>query len=85
MWDRVALDDHIIGLLAQRVLNTSTRSQNRATRIAAERGHNRQARHAYAGPAPPVRCDDEPPAFLTRLHHRRANSLTRTAARVDVP
>ena len=46
-------------------LRTSTRSQNRATRIAAERGHNRQARHAYAGPAPPVRCDDEPPAFLT--------------------
>lgn len=49
----------------------STRSQNRASRIAAERQHNRQARQAahrqpqraYSGPAPPGVSDDQPPPF----------------------
>jgi Domain of unknown function (DUF222) len=44
---------------------TTTRAENRAHRIAAERQHNRQARLAaqvaQTGPAPPV--DDEPPPF----------------------
>jgi hypothetical protein len=52
-------------------LRTSTRAQNRARRIAAERRHNRQARRAegqqcqgaYFGPAPPGDSDDEPPPF----------------------
>jgi hypothetical protein len=52
-------------------LRTSTRAQNRAHRIAAERRHNRQARQAerrqrqaaYFGPAPPGDSDDEPPPF----------------------
>jgi hypothetical protein len=46
-----------------------TRAQDRATRIATERRHNRQARLAarraehstYVGPAPPA--DDDPPPF----------------------
>ena len=38
-----------------------TRAQNRASRIATERNHNRQARQAqHTGPAPPP---DEPPPF----------------------
>ncbi|MGD1172073.1 HNH endonuclease signature motif containing protein [Mycobacterium seoulense] len=45
-------------------LRTRTRAQTRATRIATERHHNRQARSAtqtaQSGPAPP---DDEPPPF----------------------
>jgi hypothetical protein len=52
-------------------LRTSTRAQNRAHRIAAERRHTRQARPAtlrqrqaaYFGPAPPGDSDDEPPPF----------------------
>lgn len=48
-----------------------TRAQNRATCIASERRHNRQARHARQaskqaaspGPAPPGDSDDEPPPF----------------------
>jgi hypothetical protein len=46
-----------------------TRAKNRATRIATERRHNRQARAArraecasYVGPAPP-QTDDDPPPF----------------------
>lgn len=44
-------------------LRTSTRAQDRATRIAAERRSNRLARHAYAGSAPPGQSDDKPPPF----------------------
>jgi hypothetical protein len=46
-------------------LRTTTRAQNRAHRIAAERLHNRQSRLAaqvvQTGPGPPD--DDEPPPF----------------------
>lgn len=52
-------------------LRTSTRAQNRAHRIAAERRHSRQARQAegrqrqaaYFGPSPPGGSDDERPPF----------------------
>ena len=52
-------------------LRTTTRTQNRAHYIAAERRHNRQARQAegrqrqaaYIGPAPPGDSDDAPPPF----------------------
>ncbi|MEB4212436.1 hypothetical protein OQ789_25790, partial [Mycobacterium sp. 94-17] len=49
-----------------------TRAQDRAYRVAAERAHNRQARHVarperqptYFGPAPPPGDgDDDPPPF----------------------
>ncbi|OBH53028.1 hypothetical protein A5687_07900 [Mycobacterium mantenii] len=48
-----------------------TRAQNRAHRVATERGQNRQARQAkrreraaaYFGPAPPADADDDPPPF----------------------
>jgi hypothetical protein len=41
-----------------------TRAQNRASRVATERRHNRDARLTQlAGPAPPPGDDDEPPPF----------------------
>jgi hypothetical protein len=47
-----------------------TRAQDRATRVATERRHNRDARLArrvetwsYTGPAPPAADDDDPPPF----------------------
>jgi len=48
-------------------LRTTTRAQNRAHRIAAERHHNRQSRLAaqrvQTGLAPAVTANDQPPPF----------------------
>jgi hypothetical protein len=60
--------DHCAERTAMMPQRRRTRAQDRATRIATERRHNRQARTArraecssYARPAPPD--DDEPPPF----------------------
>ncbi len=60
-----ATSEHCGERTAMMPLRTRTRAQNRAARIAAERGRNRKIRLATqaAQPPPPPPDDDEPPPF----------------------